>query len=123
MFEGEGSMVLRRTVCGEAVERSVGRRRTVDSSPFHTPEKESPLPPRTVDSSPFHTPEKESPLPSAPVLAGLAFFETGAAQHDGHRIVALMTGKLIEDVVEFLERKLAAPRLSVRRRIVDRELV
>ena len=35
--EGErGSMVLRRTVCGEAVERSAGRRRTVDPSPFYT---------------------------------------------------------------------------------------
>ncbi len=39
-------MVLRRTVCGEAVERSAGRRRTVDPSPFHTQERESPLPPR-----------------------------------------------------------------------------
>ncbi len=39
-LEGEGSMVLRRTVCGEAVERSAGRRRTVDSSPFHTQQKE-----------------------------------------------------------------------------------
>ena len=42
--EGEGSMVLRRTVCGEAVERSAGRRRTIDPSPFYTQEKES-LPP------------------------------------------------------------------------------
>ncbi len=32
-------MVLRRTVCGEAVERSAGRRRTVDPSPFHRKEK------------------------------------------------------------------------------------
>ena len=31
-------MVLRRTVCGEAVERSAGRRRTVDSSLFHRQE-------------------------------------------------------------------------------------
>ena len=29
-------MVLRRTVCGEAVERSAGRRRAVDSAPLHT---------------------------------------------------------------------------------------
>ncbi len=43
-------MVLRRTVCGEAVERSVGRRRTVDPSPFHTQE-ESPLPPRAMLTS------------------------------------------------------------------------
>ncbi len=39
-LEGEGSMVLRRTVCGEAVERSAGRRRTADSCPFHTQQKE-----------------------------------------------------------------------------------
>ena len=31
--QGEGSMVLRRTVCGEAVERSAGRRRIIDPSP------------------------------------------------------------------------------------------
>ncbi len=30
----------------KVVERSAGRRRTIDSSPFYTQEKESPLPPR-----------------------------------------------------------------------------
>ena len=35
-LEGEGSMIFRRTVCGEAVERSAGRRRTVDPFPLHT---------------------------------------------------------------------------------------
>ena len=34
--EGEGSMVLRRTVRGEAVERSADRRRTLDPSPIST---------------------------------------------------------------------------------------
>ena len=46
-LEGEGSRVLRRAVCGEAVERSADRRRTLDSSPIGTPKKE-PLHPSPV---------------------------------------------------------------------------
>ena len=59
----------------------------------------------------------------ASVLAGLALFKTCAGQHGGHRVVALVTGELVEVVVELRERKLTAPRLSVRLRIVDRKLV
>jgi hypothetical protein len=44
-------MVPRRTVCGEAVERSAGRSGTVDPYPFYT-HKEPPLPPREAEASP-----------------------------------------------------------------------
>ena len=48
---------------------------------------------------------------------------TGTAENAGERIVSLVTGVLVEQVIELPERDLASPGLGVGCRVLNRELV
>ena len=56
-------------------------------------------------------------------MCGLPFQVTCGGQDVGKSVVGLVTGILVEEVDDLPEWNLAAPRLRVRRRVVDRELL